>query len=75
MNTDRKKVDGHEAPEGYGRLSQDREGGSGRSQNSDEQAQQASNRRDISDVDRQEGQMDNGQTGGEISFSEGEENY
>lgn len=75
MNTDRKKVDGHEAQEGNGRLPQDWGSGSSRSQNNEEQTQSASNRRDISDIDRQEGQMDNGHTGGEIDFSEGEENY
>ena len=53
----------------------DWQSGSGRSQNNDDQTQQASNRRDISDIDRQEGQMDNGHTGGDIHFSEGEENY
>jgi len=75
MNTDRKKVDGHEAQEGNGRLPMDWQSGSGRSHNNDDQTQQASNRRDISDIDRQEGQMDNGHTGGDIHFSEGEENY
>jgi|GEM_PF-2393195 len=70
----RKKIDGHEQSEGTGRYKFEDQQDS-RNNNEDVQKQNAESRRDISEIDQQEGDMNNGAVGGNFDTSDQEENY